>query len=121
MRTVPGQIHARVIAQLQQLLGTEVELAASVDVDALYTEPSHPWVQSLYDAAARHLGERPQPKAASYFTDAAELNRAYRDIPIAILGPGEPQLAHQTDEYCLLDRIEQAAEIYAQLIREWSL
>ncbi len=121
MRTLPGQNHSRILEQLAQALGPDVELKPIVDVGALYTEPSHPWVQSLYDVAAQHLGERPQPKSISYFTDAAVLNRAYRNTPIAILGPGEPQLAHQTDEYCLLDRIEQSAEIYSELIRNWSL
>ena len=48
------------------------------------------------------------------------LKDAYRDIPMVVLGPGEPQLAHQTDEYCLVDRIEQAADIYSELIKDWS-
>jgi succinyl-diaminopimelate desuccinylase len=67
------------------------------------------------------LGARPQPKSATYFTDAAVLKDAYRDIPMVVLGPGEPQLAHQTDEYCLIDRIEQAVDIYTELIKDWSL
>jgi len=37
-----------------------------------------------------------------------------------VLGPGEPQLAHQTDEYCLLDRLEQSVQIYGDLMRDWS-
>jgi succinyl-diaminopimelate desuccinylase len=49
------------------------------------------------------------------------LKDAYREIPLVVLGPGEPQLAHQTDEYFLLDRIEQSVEIYSELIRDWSL
>jgi succinyl-diaminopimelate desuccinylase len=36
-----------------------------------------------------------------------------------ILGPGELTLAHQTDEYCLVSRIEEATELYSQLIRRW--
>ena len=36
-----------------------------------------------------------------------------------ILGPGEPQLAHQTDEYCLASRIEQSIGIYSALIEAW--
>jgi succinyl-diaminopimelate desuccinylase len=47
------------------------------------------------------------------------LNTVYRNVPICVLGPGEPQLAHQTDEYCLVDRVEQAVAIYDDLIRQW--
>jgi succinyl-diaminopimelate desuccinylase len=39
--------------------------------------------------------------------------------PTVILGPGEMAQAHQTDEYCLVDRIGEAAEIYAAMIRKW--
>jgi len=48
------------------------------------------------------------------------LNAVYRDVPICVLGPGEPQLAHQTDEYCLVDRVEQSVDMYAELLREWN-
>ena len=43
-----------------------------------------------------------------------------RGIPMVVLGPGEPQLAHQTDEYCLLDRIGQADDVYGELMKDWS-
>jgi succinyl-diaminopimelate desuccinylase len=59
------------------------------------------------------------PRVASYFTDAAALNRAYNDPPTVILGPGEPQMAHQTDEYCVIERIDQAVAAYEELIRRW--
>jgi succinyl-diaminopimelate desuccinylase len=36
-----------------------------------------------------------------------------------VLGPGEAKLAHQTDEYCSMERIRQAVAIYEALIRDW--
>lgn len=36
-----------------------------------------------------------------------------------VLGPGEMELAHQTDEYCRLDRLEQAVELYVKIARRW--
>ena len=77
-------------------------------------------MQQVFAVTERQLGERPEPRSATYFTDAAMLNAVYRDVPICVLGPGEPQLAHQTDEYCLVDRVEQSVAIYTELIREWS-
>jgi succinyl-diaminopimelate desuccinylase len=60
-----------------------------------------------------------KPAAAPYFTDASVLTPAIGSPPTAIIGPGELALAHQTDEYCLVSRIEQATEIYSRMIRSW--
>jgi succinyl-diaminopimelate desuccinylase len=121
IRTLPGQAHGAVRSRLQSALGEAVEITPIVDVEAIYTDPRDPWMQQVFAVAARHLGEPPGPRSATYFTDAAVLNAVYRDVPVCVLGPGEPQLAHQTDEYCLVDRVEQSAAIYTELIREWSL
>lgn len=119
IRTIPGQQHAGVRERLQRALGHAIEIAPIVDVEAIYSDPAAPWMQQVFGIAQAHLGERPQPRTATYFTDAAVLNAVYRDVPICVLGPGEPQLAHQTDEYCLVDRVEQAVAIYDDLIRQW--
>lgn len=41
------------------------------------------------------------------------------DPPCIILGPGEPSMAHQTDEYCLLSRLAEAEQLYGDIIRDW--
>jgi succinyl-diaminopimelate desuccinylase len=92
-----------------------------MDLEPVYTAPDHAWVRSVFDVMTPILGTRPVPRVATYFTDAAALNLAYHNPPTVILGPGEPQMAHQTDEYCMLDRIEQAVAAYQQLIRRWCL
>jgi len=120
IRTIPGQDHRDIRSRLEQALGEAVELVPIVDVEAVYSDPGSPWMQQVFATAARMIGERPEPRSATYFTDGAVLKTVYRDVPICVLGPGEPQLAHQTDEHCLVDRIEQAVEIYSELIREWN-
>jgi len=40
-------------------------------------------------------------------------------VPAVILGPGEPQLAHQTDEWCSQSRIGQSVDTFATLMRRW--
>jgi len=87
----------------------------------VYTPPEDPWVQSVFDVVSPILGARPTPRTATYFTDAAALGQAYGDPPTVILGPGEPQMAHQTDEYCVLERIGQAVAAYQEIIRRWCL
>lgn len=119
IRTVPTVEHGALMKTLSARLGPDVELEPIIDLGAVYTDPGHPWIQSVFDVMAPLLGERPAPRTATYFTDAAALNRAYGNPPTVILGPGEPHMAHQTDEYCVVDRIDQAAAAYEEIIRRW--
>ena len=90
-----------------------------MDVSSLWTEPESLWVQEVFGIMEPLLGESLEPRSASYFTDGAVLVPAYGDPPTVILGPGEPALAHQTDEYCMIDRIEQAVEANLMITRQW--
>lgn len=119
IRTIPGQRHAELLGCLCRHLGTDVELAPLVDVEAVQTDPEHPWVRRVFDVMAPLLGEPIAPRSVTYFTDAAALRQAYGRVPTVILGPGEPQLAHQTDEYCFVHRIGQAVAADVALIRDW--
>jgi succinyl-diaminopimelate desuccinylase len=119
IRTVPTVNHAQLRAELQRQLGAEVELETLLDIEAVFTEPGHAWMQEVFDVLQPVLGERPQPRVATYFTDAAALNEAYNSPPTVILGPGEAHMAHQTDEYCVVSRIEEAVGVYQSLIRRW--
>ena len=58
-------------------------------------------------------------KVHAALRDASALKPAYQGAPTVILGPGELALAHQTDEYCLVDRVQQAVEVYAEIGRRW--
>lgn len=119
IRTIPGQDHSAIRKRLEDYLGADVELFPVVDVSSVWTEPRDAWVEAVFDVMSSLLGERLEVRSASYFTDAAALKPAYREAPTVILGPGEPALAHQTDEYCLLDRIELAVEANVRLTKQW--
>jgi succinyl-diaminopimelate desuccinylase len=119
IRTVPTVDHRALMAELARQLGPDVTLEPLVDLEPVYTDPHDPWMESVFDVMTSVLGARPAPRAATYFTDAAALNRAYGNPPTVILGPGEPQMAHQTDEYCLTERIVQAVPAYEEIIRRW--
>jgi len=121
IRTVPTVDHRELLAALSAQLGPEVELQTLIDLESVYTDPAEPWMQSVFDVMTPILGARPAARAATYFTDAAALNLAYRNPPTVILGPGEPHMAHQTDEYCVVERIAQSVGAYEQLIRRWCL
>jgi succinyl-diaminopimelate desuccinylase len=120
IRTVPNQTHAHIRDRLLHALGPDVELHALLDVGSVYTEPQHEWVQGVFDVMHPHVGIRPEPRAATYFTDAAALKPALGNPPTVILGPGEPQMAHQTDEYCRLERIVQSTDAFIEIMRRWT-
>lgn len=110
LRTVAGQDHGRLRERLQAALGDEATLDVLVDLPAIWTEPDDPVVRTLVEAGAGAPGDHP---AASYFTDASVLAVACGGAPTVVCGPGEPEQAHVTDEYCLVHRIEEAVEIYS--------
>ena len=119
IRTIPGQQQDALRDALARHLGSEVELEVITQAGSMWTEPADGWIQEVFGIVAPILGETPQPRAASYFTDASELTPAYGSPPTVILGPGEPGMAHQTDEYCVIERIEQAVEANLLIARQW--
>ena len=119
IRTVPGMDHAAVRAKLQALLGSEAEIEVFSDMNAVWTEPEQDWVRRVFEITGRTLGVKPEPRAQTYNTDAGNLLKVYKGVPTVVLGPGEPQQAHQTDEWCSMERIRQSVAIYEDLIRDW--
>jgi succinyl-diaminopimelate desuccinylase len=119
VRTVPNIKHAELKAELKRQLGDDVELETLLDLESVFTEPTHPWIQQVFEVMGPFLGDRPQPRVATYFTDAAALNVAYNTPPTVILGPGEAQMAHQTNEYCVVDRVTESVAAYEEIARRW--
>jgi succinyl-diaminopimelate desuccinylase len=119
IRSIPGQRHAQIRDQIASVLGNEVIVEATVDVESVWTEPSDPWLSSVFDICAAVQGRRPKIETAPYFTDASALTPALGGVPTVILGPGPAELAHQTDEWCEIAKIEEATEIYRRIIAAW--
>lgn len=119
IRSIPGQRHARIREEIASALGSEVEIATMVDVESVWTEPSVPWMRDVFAVCEAVQGVTPFVETAPYFTDASALTPALGGAPTVILGPGEAALAHQTDEWCEVARIDEAVEIYKRLIARW--
>ena len=120
IRTIPQQDHGAVLSQLKRYLGDDIDIDSIVDVGGVLTDPADEWMQEVFDVMGDILGEKPEPISAPYFTDASVLTPAYGNVPTLILGPGEAVMAHQTDEYCYVDRIGQAVEAYMEIARRWN-
>ncbi len=115
-----GMDHAQLRSKLADYLTPELdELETTLDMAGVATDPGHPWVQEICEIMESLLGRRPEPALAPYFTDAGALTPAYGGVPTVILGPGEIEMAHQTDEYCHVSKIEQAFEAYRMIIQRW--
>jgi succinyl-diaminopimelate desuccinylase len=119
IRTLPGMDHARLREQLESYLGPEVEFSTMVDVKGVWTDPDDPWMRDLFTISDEVRGVTATVEAAPYITDASVLTPALGGVPTTILGPGPAHLAHQTDEWCEVERIEGAQRIYERLIGKW--
>lgn len=119
IRTVPELDCTALGNRLAATLGPNVELETRLDVPALWTDPGDPWVRSVFERVAPLLGFEPEIRTVTYFTDGAALRPAFGGIPTLICGPGEPGLAHQTDESCEVARIEQAVGMYRAMMAAW--
>jgi succinyl-diaminopimelate desuccinylase len=119
IRTIPAQRHGAVKDLLARFVGEEVELSALMDVAGVWTEPGHAWMQAVFATVRAVTGAEPAIGAAPFFTDASVLAPALGGIPTVILCPGPTDMAHQTDEFCEIARIEEAVEINRRLIAGW--
>ena len=120
IRTVPGMDHAALLTELEKTIG-DTELDVFSNLQAVWTEPDQAWMRRVFEVCAEQLGTAPAVQAAAYMTDAANLRKLWAGAPTVVLGPGEPQQAHQTDEYCSMEKIRQAVALYEALIRDWTL
>jgi succinyl-diaminopimelate desuccinylase len=119
-RTVPGIDHVHLCRSLAALVAPRgAHVRQIVDTPSLYTEPSNEWVQEVFAMCTPFLDARPTPKTITFSTDGSDLKRGFGGPPAVILGPGEPTLAHQTDEWCSMHRIEQSTDLFSQLMRRW--
>jgi len=119
IRSIPGHRHNEIIADLARYLGEDVKIETVVDVAPVLTDADDPWVRDVFEQMTSRLGEVPEPRGAPYFTDASALTPACGNPPTLILGPGDMAMAHQTDEYCDVDEIEEAVNIYETISRRW--
>ncbi len=127
MRTVPGIDHVHLCHSITNLIGDLGTLRKIVETPPLYSEPDE-WVESVYAISAPFIGGNPTPQTIMFSTDGADLKRGYLEsaalgngaVPTIILGPGQPELAHQTDEWCSMTKLDESVEMFTRIMREWN-
>jgi succinyl-diaminopimelate desuccinylase len=100
-------------------MGDAVHITTLVDLPAVLSSEENLWIQSIYRHCQAFFEQPLQARVVPYFTDASLLLPALGDPPCIILGPGEPTMAHQTDEYCLVSKLGEVEQLYGQIIAEW--
>jgi succinyl-diaminopimelate desuccinylase len=118
-RTLPGMHHHALLGKLKETMGGEAEIRILSDLQAVETNPHHPWIETVRTIAKGILKTDLPPEGKLAFTDAGALTPAFGHCPTVILGPGDQNMCHKTDEYCLVSKIEEAVEIYIEVIRNW--
>lgn len=108
--------HQSIRERLIQELGPDIALETLVDLNAVSTPMADPFVQLVCEVCEIDPNEKTWKKSLPYLTDGSVLQAYYGGVPTIILGPGQPEMAHQTDEYCYIENIIQSVSIYKNII-----
>ena len=87
-----------------------------MDIEPVSTQENEPFVQAVYKACSIDPADDGYPISLPYLTDGSVLQAFYNGAPTIVLGPGLPEMAHQTDEFCSVKDIENAVEIYTDIL-----
>jgi len=120
LRTVPGQDHVKIMAQFEEKLkefeqripGFQATIKKMLDLPAAETSPENPVVLKFKAAATEALGRPVKIEVMKFATDAATFVPRL-NVATVVLGPGDPVLAHQPDEFVEIEKMVEAARIYA--------
>jgi len=136
IRTIPGQSHPGIIAELRDLVATieqqvrrhyreydnllklerrhdlKIALEILTDRPCTLTDREDPLVLSAAWASRRLSGREPVYAGVPGATDGTFL-WALKNIPIVTMGAGDRQVPHQVDEWVDLDQLVETAKIYA--------
>jgi succinyl-diaminopimelate desuccinylase len=108
--------HSDLLLRLSGELGEGISIETLVDLPSVSSSETSPFVQLVYAVCGIDPENVTIRKSLPYMTDGAVLQQLYNGIPTIILGPGQAEMAHKTDEFCYTAKIEEAVEIYKNII-----
>lgn len=105
---------AQVIEGIKKALeGTGIEIEVGHSQDPLYVPKDHFLVQTLMEVYEEETGQKLEPLAIGGGTYARALKVG---VAFGAVFPGNPELAHQKDEYIDIEDLMLNAKIYAKAI-----
>jgi acetylornithine deacetylase/succinyl-diaminopimelate desuccinylase family protein len=119
-RMIPGETSETVRREIEEMLHKNLSEGISTEVrithegwDPYALDPDSPLVAGLSRAVQEVVGEAPRLKGKAGCTDASHLvHKAH--IPAVCFGPGLEDTAHTANERVALEKVVQAAKIYAR-------
>jgi acetylornithine deacetylase len=81
-------------------------------------ESDHPLITQLSDSFAEIKGEQPIIEASPWGTDGGILSNV-GSTPVVVFGPGTTEIAHDANEYIILEEMFAASEIIALTLIKW--
>lgn len=119
IRSTSKTDHNNILKRLKDELGEATKLEVLVDMKPVYTSEEDPFIKLVYDICGVKGNTEGFPKSLPYLTDGSVLQKAYGGVPTIILGPGEAEMAHKTDEFCYISKLEESYRIYSEIILKW--
>jgi succinyl-diaminopimelate desuccinylase len=124
-RTVPTQDHQVILEKLQWAVEharqkypeMKVKIEVLNDLSPVKTPANHPFVKLVSEVVQSVSRARPLPRAMTGYTDGSQFVKANKEFPIVILGPGDPYLAHQTDEFVEVEAYLRSIDIYKEIAK----
>jgi succinyl-diaminopimelate desuccinylase len=90
-----------------------IKLELLSDAEPLYIAKDDPFIQKLMTAYQEFTGDKSEPIAIGGGTYARKVKKG---VAFGPLFPGQPELAHQKDEFIRIDDLVKSAAIYAKAI-----
>jgi succinyl-diaminopimelate desuccinylase len=124
VRTLPSASGDDVVDLVRSLAGEGVTVDDHVVLPPVDTPRDDPFLGLVADALGAVGLDGAPGDPARYFTDASALiplltPAGSAPVPTVVLGPGEPEQCHVADEWCSLARVDEAVEVYAELLDRW--
>jgi succinyl-diaminopimelate desuccinylase len=116
VRTTTRVEHQTVLDRLLRELGDDVSVETMVDLKPVSTPETDPFVKLVCNTCHVNGNGDSWSRSLPYLTDGSVLQAFYGGVPTVILGPGEPGMAHRTDEYASVQKIKNAVSIYKNII-----
>lgn len=97
----------------ENIVSDFINLKVLSDAEPLYVEKDDPFIQKLMTAYQEFSGDKSEPIAIGGGTYARKVKKG---VAFGPLFPGQPELAHQKDEFIGIDDLVKSAAIYAKAI-----
>jgi len=122
MRSVPGLSHPAVLADLREIFErcvppervADAHMTVILDRPAVSTDANAAVIRAAQHAVQAASTASAELTVMTYCTDASVIVPP-TGLPTVIIGPGDAEQAHQTDEWVSLSRVREAVMVYERL------